>query len=85
MCMTSHIVAVPATLLNTASDCSHSGPFAHHAIRETLYIFYVSSLQPQLHTKLLPAQTLTGDSQIVKQLVGLLQVRSWGLGRGAGC
>ncbi len=85
MCMTFHIDTVPATLLDTASHCSHSGLLANHAIRGTLHICYVFSLQPQLHTMLLPGQTLTGDSQSLKQLVWLLQVRSWGLGRGAGC
>lgn len=85
MCMTLHTDAGPATLLTNASHCSHSGLLAHHAIRQILFIRYVLSFQPQLHIKLLPRQTLTGDSQSLDELVGSVQVRSWGLGRGAGC
>ncbi len=48
MCMTYNIDAVPATLLNTASHCSHSRLLPHHG--ETLHISDVYSLQPRLHT-----------------------------------
>lgn len=74
MCMTSRIAAVPATLLKTASHCILSGLFANHAIMETLYFSYVSSLQPQLHTELLPGQTLIGESQANSWWVGAGQI-----------
>ena len=84
MCMTYKIDAVPATLLNTASHCSHSRLLPHHAIRETLRISDVYSLQPRLHTKLLPGQTLTSHSQSLKQLVGCCRSDPGGSAGGRG-